>query len=81
MKYKVGLKDPEHYDFFNDNKRIIYYDVQKEWAFTNFQLETYKMHKSVQSADLRDIVKWQRMEETFQKQYKEDNRILIEYES
>lgn len=77
MNYKVGILAQD--DFFEG--KLLYYDNTKQWAFTMAQLETYRIHKSNQSADLRDIVKWQRMEETFRKQYNINSNIMIEYES
>lgn len=84
MNYKVGIVLQN--DFFDTHYGISYYDDTKKWAFTLAQLETYKMYKSPDefgdiSGDQRDMIKWQRMEQQFRKQYDLDSKILLEYES
>lgn len=81
MKCRVGLVREKAY---NTNTYIltpIFYNDEKEWAFSNYQSERYETLKGSESVDLRDKVKWIRMEEVFHKQYSGFiPRILIHYE-
>jgi len=78
MKYSVGM-------FISPDKRknptFFYVDDQKEWTFSDIQLKNYQYYKSSNSADLRDKVKWIRMEEKFREQYNHTQlKLLINYE-